>query len=399
MSVPLLPLFPLFARDLFGQAWGLVAGTLIGFAFGFVLERAGFGRARNLAAQFYLTDTRVLKVMFSAIVTAMLGLALLSGVGLVDLSLLTIPETFLWPHLVGGLLLGAGFIVSGYCPGTGVVAAASGNVDGAASLLGVAAGSLAFGLVYTPLEGFYRSGSMGVVTLHGALGVPMPVLAAGVVAMAVGAFLGGEALERIFAKRAGLAPPDSPVRTRVRVFAGLGLVAALAIVTLALPRRTVELSARVPARIDAVALARQLVSAPEEVWLLDLRREGTKVASRIPGALTIAEGDTKAEVASGLAPTRTLVVYADGEPGPLPSGVLAYRGPVAALSGGITAWHARVLTAPVPPAEPTPALIAEFEMRRALHARFTGAVTEAPKLVVRPVSSVPAAAPKKGGGC
>ena len=121
---------PLYPHDVFGFPTGLLLGTLIGFAFGFVLERAGFGNAKNLAAQFYLTDTRVLKVMFSAIATACAGIGLLSGFGVLDLSLLTVPETFIGPHVVGGLLLGIGFIVSGYCPGTGVVAMASGKWDG-----------------------------------------------------------------------------------------------------------------------------------------------------------------------------------------------------------------------------------------------------------------------------
>ena len=80
-------LLPLYPNDVFGFPTGLLLGTLIGFAFGFVLERAGFGNAKNLAAQFYLTDTRVLKVMFSAIATACAGLALLSGLGVLDLSL------------------------------------------------------------------------------------------------------------------------------------------------------------------------------------------------------------------------------------------------------------------------------------------------------------------------
>ena len=127
LAMNLLPLYP---HDVFGFPTGLLLGTLIGFAFGFVLERAGFGNAKNLAAQFYLTDTRVLKVMFSAIATACAGIGLLAGFGVLDLSLLTVPETFIGPHVVGGLLLGIGFIVSGYCPGTGVVAMASGKWDG-----------------------------------------------------------------------------------------------------------------------------------------------------------------------------------------------------------------------------------------------------------------------------
>ena len=146
-----LPIFPLYAQDFFGYFTGLLFGTLIGFCFGFVLERSGFGRAPVLAAQFYLTDTRVLKVMFTGIVTALLGMTLLSGIGVLDFSKVTVPETFLWPQLFGGLLLGIGFIVSGYCPGTGIVSMASGNLDGAVSILGVMAGSLLFGFGW-PLE-------------------------------------------------------------------------------------------------------------------------------------------------------------------------------------------------------------------------------------------------------
>src|SRR6266545_6167434 len=165
--------FPLFGH--FGPSTGLLIGTLIGIGFGFVLERAGFGRARNLAAQFYLTDLRVLKVMFGAIVTALAGMALLSGLGVLDLSRITVPETFLWPQLVGGLLLGAGFIIAGGCPGTAVVATASGNLDGAVAIAGMMIGSLGFGFGFGPLEKFYRSGSMGVVRLNDLLGVPAAV--------------------------------------------------------------------------------------------------------------------------------------------------------------------------------------------------------------------------------
>src|SRR5512140_2088155 len=96
---------------------GLVVAVLIGVGFGFVLERAGFGRATKLAAQFYLHDMTVFKVMFSAIVTAMLGLVIASGLGLANLfeiSQSIASWTWIWPMLVGGLLLGVGFIVSGY---------------------------------------------------------------------------------------------------------------------------------------------------------------------------------------------------------------------------------------------------------------------------------------------
>jgi len=121
----------------------LLTAGLIGFAFGFVLERAGFGRSTKLAAQFYLYDMTVFKVMFGAIVTAMLGVVLASGLGLVDLGSLSagaVSYTFIWPMLVGGLLLGIGFIISGYCPGTSLVGAASGHLDAVVTMTGVGIG-------------------------------------------------------------------------------------------------------------------------------------------------------------------------------------------------------------------------------------------------------------------
>ncbi|MBW1881059.1 MAG: YeeE/YedE family protein, partial [Deltaproteobacteria bacterium] len=116
-----MTILPLYGLDILGYQGGLVVFTLVGVAFGFVLERAGFGQAPILAAQFYGTDMRVLKVMFTAIVTALLGLTLFSGLGILDLSLVQVTPTYLWPALIGGLLLGVGFVVSGYCPGTAVV--------------------------------------------------------------------------------------------------------------------------------------------------------------------------------------------------------------------------------------------------------------------------------------
>jgi hypothetical protein len=98
----------------------------VGIGFGMVLERAGLGSATKLMGQFHLTDMAVFKVMFSAIVTAMLGLFWLSRLGAVDLSRVYVPETFVLPQLVGGLVFGAGMALAGLCPGTSCVAAATG---------------------------------------------------------------------------------------------------------------------------------------------------------------------------------------------------------------------------------------------------------------------------------
>ncbi len=388
---------PLYPNDVFGFPTGLLLGTLIGFAFGFVLERAGFGNAKNLAAQFYLTDTRVLKVMFSAIATACAGIGLLAGLGVLDLSLLTVPETFVGPHVVGGLLLGAGFMISAYCPGTGVVAMASGKWDGLWSIVGVTIGSFAFGLVYAPLEGFYRSGATGSVTIADATGLPFPVLAAGVVAMAIGCFLGAEKLEQVFAKKAGKDAPVSNPAVRNRAFAAMGTIAVLGLAALGLPAPSVAVAERPLAKIGAAELAQKIVADPQRLWLLDLRVPAVASADRIPGTAPLPEGTTAAAYAATLPPTRTLVVYAEGDLAALPESLEAWSGEVLVLAGGWEAWKTSVLAPPVPPAEPTPALVAEFRMKSALHGYFTGAsAPPPPKLVPRAVA---APAPKKGGGC
>ena len=114
----------------------VVASLVLGFFFGFFLERAGFSSARKLTDQFYFKDFAVLKVMFTAIIVAMLGIAYFSLLGWLNFGQVYVPETFVWPQLLGGILLGAGFILGGYCPGTSLVAAAIGKIDALLFMVG-----------------------------------------------------------------------------------------------------------------------------------------------------------------------------------------------------------------------------------------------------------------------
>ena len=84
----------------------VVASLVLGFFFGFFLERAGFSSARKLTDQFYFKDFSVLKVMFTAIIVAMLGIAYFSLLGWLNFGQVYVPETFVWPQLLGGILLG-----------------------------------------------------------------------------------------------------------------------------------------------------------------------------------------------------------------------------------------------------------------------------------------------------
>lgn len=157
----------------------------IGIAFGFALEHAGLGNARKLAGQFYFTDFTVFKVMFSAILVAMLGAFWLGRLGILDLRTLYVPETFLAPQLAGGLLFGTGFVVAGLCPGTSCVAAATGRRDGLAAVLGMFTGVLITGLAFAPLQRFYESTSRGPLTLPELLRVPYGAVVFAIVIVAL----------------------------------------------------------------------------------------------------------------------------------------------------------------------------------------------------------------------
>lgn len=173
----------------------LVAALVIGAAFGWALERAGLGSARKLVGQFYLTDLTVFKVLFSAIVTAMLGAFWLGRLGLLDVSRVYVPETYLLPQLAGGVVFGAGFALAGLCPGTSCVAAATGRIDGLAVVLGVFGGVLATGAALPWMQRVYLATARGVYTLPTALGVPHGVAVLGVVVVALAGFAAAERIE------------------------------------------------------------------------------------------------------------------------------------------------------------------------------------------------------------
>jgi len=193
---------PFYKFGLFGDESSLIVAFAIGIGFGFFLERAGFGSAKKLTAQFYLTDLAVFKVMFTAIVTALLGLFYLSWLGVVDLSLVYVSPTFLIPQVVGGLILGFGFVIGGYCPGTSLVGISTGRLDAVVYALGIFAGVFAFGEAFPWIAGFFRSTPMGPVTLPELFHLRYGLVVFAVVVMAILGFVGASKVERIFAARA-----------------------------------------------------------------------------------------------------------------------------------------------------------------------------------------------------
>lgn len=269
----------------FGHATGTLVTLGIGFLFGFVLERAGFGNARNLAAQFYLHDMRVLKVMFTAIVTAMLLIFAASAVGLADFGRVWVPPTYFWPGVLGGFILGVGFIIGGYCPGTSLVAAATFKLDGVVYAVGVLFGLLVFGETAPTFWGFFNhAGTVGRVTLFEWLGVDAGVVVLGVVLMAVGAFAFAEIMEKVFS-RPGQEPEPLSQRARGLRRLAVGVAVVLAAATLFIGQPSVErrvamanrgLEASILQRkihIDAAELLHLMHNNQVQVVLADVRHQ------------------------------------------------------------------------------------------------------------------------------
>ena len=140
----------------------LIVALLVGIAFGYILEQAGFSSSRKLTGLFYGTDFTVLRVFFTAGVTAMIGVLLLTKLGVLDGSVLYVNPTFLYSAILGGLIMGIGFVVGGFCPGTSFCAAAVGRIDGMMFVAGGLAGVLVFGEAFRPCGACTRPGPAGI---------------------------------------------------------------------------------------------------------------------------------------------------------------------------------------------------------------------------------------------
>lgn len=215
--------FPLEAFTTVSAAnpWTYVVFGVIGFAFGYTLETAGFGDSRKLAAQFYFKEMTVLKVMFTAIAVAMTLLFGAVGLGLIDFSQVWVNPTYLGSGLVGGLIMGVGFIVGGFCPTTSLASASTGRIDGMLFMLGGFVGAFLFGETERYFDHWYNeAGYYGRLTLDQVFGVSPSALVLIIVVVALFMFWGGEQLERVIGHK------DLSREPRLRKFGAAALFAA-----------------------------------------------------------------------------------------------------------------------------------------------------------------------------
>jgi len=199
--------------------WSYAIFALIGFGFGYALEMSGFGNSKKLAAQFYFTDLTVLKVMFTGIIVAMVLIFGSAGLGILDFNQVWVNLTYLGSGIVGGLIMGVGFVIGGFCPGTSVVSASTGKIDGIIFVLGGFFGAFLFGETEQYFTQWYNNaGYFGRLTLMDVFDTSAGNVVFIIVAVALFLFWGSEQIEAMVAKK------DLSKEPKWRIYAAVSML-------------------------------------------------------------------------------------------------------------------------------------------------------------------------------
>ena len=162
---------PLIPNGLIPLEWNYVIAILIGMAFGYILEASGFSSSRKLAGVFYGYDFVVLKVFFTSAVVAVIGIFYMDYLNLVDITQLYVHPTYLWAAIIGGIIMGFGFLAGGFCPGTSLCAVAIGKIDGIVFTIGLMIGIFIFAELFDVLEPLFVGSNLGNITLVDSLNI------------------------------------------------------------------------------------------------------------------------------------------------------------------------------------------------------------------------------------
>ena len=187
---------PLIPLDFIDPSWNNVFALIIGIGFGFILESSGFSSSRKLAGVFYGYDFTVLKVFFTAAITAALGIYYFHYLGWLDLSMIYINPAYIAPAIVGGVIMGLGFIMGGYCPGTSYCGAAIGKIDAIIFSVAMMVGIFFFSELYPLFENFYNSTYLGNITVYESLGIPMSLFMIMLIIIALAAFYAATLIQK-----------------------------------------------------------------------------------------------------------------------------------------------------------------------------------------------------------
>ena len=186
----------IISSGIISPAWDNLFAVILGMGFGFALESSGFSSSRKIIGTFFGYDFVVVKVFFTATIVASIGLLYFSYLGLVDFSTLYIQPTFLASAIVGGIIMGVGFAMGGFCPGTSLCAAAVGRIDGLVFFGGMFIGVFMFSEAFPLFESMFYSGSQGAKMINTVLGISPEMFTFLLVLAAVGMFMGASWLEK-----------------------------------------------------------------------------------------------------------------------------------------------------------------------------------------------------------
>ena len=283
------PLVPFISSEEFS----LLLAFFLGIGFGFVLDQAGFSTTKKLVGLFYGYDFTVLRVFFTAGITAMAGVLFLGHYGLLDLDVIYVNPTFFNSALIGGAVMGAGFIIGGFCPGTSVCAVAVGKLDALAFIIGAILGVFAFTETFPLIEDMYYANDLGQVRISDYLGMSNILFGFLLALMAIGAFVATWYIENKVNKR----PNSIAVSLRNRyAMAAAGLLFILAVVAF-LPGKTDIINMRIAEakrqqscvfkEISADKLANEIVSHHYTMNIIDVRTPEEYEEYHIPLAINI----------------------------------------------------------------------------------------------------------------
>lgn len=178
----------------------MLIAILIGIGFGFSLEQAGFSSGRKLAGMFYGYDTTVIKVFFTAAIVALTGSQFLSFFGLLNLNMVFVNEFYVTSAIAGGIIMGAGFIMGGFCPGTGLSALSIGKIDAMLFFAGGLTGAFLFAETYPLIQNMATSGYKGPVKINEVIGVSPGLFILFLIIAAAVMFWFAEKAEKRFAR-------------------------------------------------------------------------------------------------------------------------------------------------------------------------------------------------------
>jgi hypothetical protein len=122
-----------------------VIGFIIGVLFGAALLLGGLADPDKIIGTLRLKDFHAVRTIAVFVLVGMLGTWILELTGTAHFS---VKPAAILAVAIGGALLGIGFGLTGYCPGTGLACAASGRLDALITVAGMFVGALVFILIY-----------------------------------------------------------------------------------------------------------------------------------------------------------------------------------------------------------------------------------------------------------